>query len=147
LYLAVVLDLFSRRIVEWSMSNRITKELVLSALKMSIWRRRPQRGLVFHSDRGNQYCSRAFQKELKKHSMISSLSRKGDCWDNSVAENFFTTLKRERVFDSVYSRREEARAEIIDYIEMFYNSKRRHSYLGYLSPMDFEKMAVFKKAA
>ena len=147
LYLAIVLDLFSRRVVGWSMSNRITKELAINALKMSTWRRRPQRGLVFHSDRGSQYCSNAFQKELKKHGMISSMSRKGDCWDNSVAESFFSTLKIERVFDSVYRTREEARADIIDYIEMFYNSKRRHSYLGYLSPMDFEKMAVLKKAA
>jgi len=147
LYLAIVLDLFSRRVVGWSMSNRITKELAINALKMSTWRRRPQRGLVFHSDRGSQYCSNAFQKELKKHGMISSMSRKGDCWDNSVAESFFSTLKIERVFDSVYRTREEARADIIDYIEMFYNSKRRHSYLGYLSPNDFEKLAVLKKAA
>jgi putative transposase len=147
LYLAIVLDLFSRRVVGWSMSNRITKELAINALKMSTWRRRPQKGLVFHSDRGSQYCSSAFQKELKKHGMISSMSRKGDCWDNSVAESFFSTLKIEHVFDSVYRTREVARAEIIDYIEMFYNSKRRHSYLGYLSPMDFEKMAVLKKAA
>lgn len=147
LYLAVVLDLFSRRVVGWSMSNRITKDLVIKALTMSVWRRRSQRGLVFHSDRGSQYCSSAFQKELKKHGMISSMSRKGDCWDNSVAESFFSTLKRERIFDAVYRTREEARTDIIDYIEMFYNSKRRHSYLGYLSPMDFEKMAVLKKAA
>jgi putative transposase len=147
LYLAVVLDLFSRRVVGWSMSNRITKELVIKALAMSVWRRRPQRGLVFHSDRGSQYCSNAFQKELKKHGMISSMNRKGDCWDNSVAESFFSTLKKERIFDSVYRTREEARSEIIDYIEMFYNSKRRHSYLSYRSPMDFEKMAALKKAA
>lgn len=147
LYLAIVLDLFSRRVVGWSMSNRITKELAINALKMSTWRRRPERGLVFHSDRGSQYCSNAFQKELKKYGMISSMSRRGDCWDNSVAESFFSTLKIERIFDSVYRTREEARAEIIDYIEMFYNSKRRHSYLGYLSPNDFEKMAVLKKAA
>jgi transposase InsO family protein len=147
LYLAIVLDLFSRRVVGWSMSTRITKELVINALKMSTWRRRPERGLVFHSDRGSQYCSNAFQKELKKYGMISSMSRRGDCWDNSVAESFFSTLKIERIFDSVYRTREEARAEIIDYIEMFYNSKRRHSYLGYLSPNDFEKMAVLKKAA
>ncbi len=147
LYLAVIIDLYSRRIVGWSMNNRITKQLVLNALKMSVWRRRPRRGLVFHSDRGSQYCSIAFQKELKQHGMLSSMSRKGDCWDNSVAESFFSTLKIERVFDSVYRTREEARRDIVDYIEMFYNSKRRHSYLGYLSPMDFEKLSVMKKAA
>lgn len=147
LYLAVIIDLFSRKVVGWSMSNRITKQLVLNALRMSVWRRRPQKGLVFHSDRGSQYCSNAFQKELMKNCMVSSMSRKGDCWDNSVAESFFSTLKKERVFDTVYKTREEARGDIIDYIEMFYNSWRRHSYLGYLSPMDFEKMSVMKKAA
>jgi len=147
LYLAVVIDLFSRRVVGWSMSHRINKRLVLNALKMSVWRRRPQKGLIFHSDRGSQYCSKAFQKELRQHGMLSSMSRKGDCWDNSVAESFFGTLKIERVFDSVYRTREEARGDIIDYIEMFYNSKRYHSYLGYLSPMDFEKLSVMKKAA
>jgi transposase InsO family protein len=114
---------------------------------MSVWRRRPAPGLIFHTDRGSQYCSKAFQKELKKYGMLSSMSRKGDCWDNSVAESFFATLKIERIFDSVYSTRKEARGDIIDYIEMFYNSNRRHSYLGYLSPMDFEKLSVMKKAA
>lgn len=147
LYLAIVIDLFSRRVVGWSMSNRITKKLVLDALNMSIWRRRPGRGLVFHSDQGSQYCSKAFQKELRKHGLLSSMSRRGDCWDNSVAESFFGSLKIERIFDSVYKTRKEARKDIIDYIEMFYNSKRRHSYLGYLSPMDFEKLSVMKKAA
>ena len=147
LYLAVVIDLFSRSVVGWSLGRRITKQLVINALRMSVWRRRPAKGLVFHSDRGSQYCSTGFHKELKKHGMLSSMSRKGDCWDNSVAESFFATLKIERVFKSVYRTREEARRDIIDYIEMFYNSKRRHSYLGYLSPMDFEKMSIMKKAA
>lgn len=147
LYLAVIIDLFSRKVVGWSMSRRITKQLVLNALRMAVWRRRPPKGLVFHSDRGSQYCSNTFQKELKKNGMLSSMSRKGDCWDNSVAESFFSTLKIERVFDTVYKTREEARGDMIDYIEMFYNSRRRHSYLGYLSPMDFEKLSVMKKAA
>ena len=129
------------------MSNRITKKLVIDALQMAIWRRRPEDGLIFHSDRGSQYCSNDFQKMLKKHGMISSMSRKGDCWDNSVAESFFGTLKVERVFDSIYQTREEAKRDIVDYIEMFYNSKRRHSYLGYLSPKEFEKMMSMKKAA
>ena len=131
----------------WSMSNRITKKLVIDALQMAAWRRRPEDGLIFHSDRGSQYCSNDFQKMLKKHGMTSSMSRKGDCWDNSVAESFFGTLKVERVFDSIYQTREEAKRDIVDYIEMFYNSKRRHSYLGYLSPKEFEKMMSMKKAA
>ena len=129
------------------MSNRITKKLVIDALQMAVWRRRPEDGLIFHSDRGSQYCSNDFQKMLKKHGMISSMSRKGDCWDNSVAESFFGTLKVERVFDSIYQTREEAKRDIVDYIEMFYNSKRRHSYLGYLSPKEFEKMMSVEKAA
>ena len=121
LYLAVILDLFSRQVVGWSMDNRITKKLVLNALQMALWRRRPAAGLIFHSDRGSQYYS--------------------------VAESFFGSLKMERVFDSPYRTREEARRDIVDYIEMFYNTKRRHSYLGYLSPKDFEKMMALKKAA
>ena len=147
LYLAIVLDLFSRQIVGWSMSNRITRKLAMDALRMAIWRRRPRVGLIFHSDRGSQYCSNDFQKMLKKNRMLSSMSRKGDCWDNSVAESFFGSLKTERVFSSAYKTREEARRDIVDYIEMFYNSKRRHSYLGYLSPREFEKMMSMKKAA
>lgn len=147
LYLAVILDLFSRQVVGWSMDNRITKKLVLNALQMAFWRRRPAVGLIFHSDRGSQYCSNDVQKMLKSNNMLSSMSRKGDCWDNSVAESFFGSLKMERVFDSPYRTREEARRDIVDYIEMFYNTKRRHSYLGYLSPKDFEKMMALKKAA
>ena len=147
LYLAVILDLFSRRIVGWSMSNRIKKKLVIDALRMAIWRRHPEAGLVFHSDRGSQYCSNNFQKMLKKNAMVSSMSRKGNCWDNSVAESFFGSLKIERVFDSTYLTREDARRDIVDYIEMFYNSKRRHSYLGYLSPKEFEKVMSLEKAA
>jgi len=147
LYLAVILDLFSRQVVGWSISNRITKKLVLDSLQMALWRRRPAAGLIFHSDRGSQYCSNDVQKMLKSNNMFSSMSRKGDCWDNSVAESFFGSLKMERVFDSTYRTREEARRDIVDYIEMFYNTKRRHSYLGYLSPKDFEKMMALKKAA
>jgi transposase InsO family protein len=97
LNLAVIIDMYSRRVVGWSMNNRITKQLVLNALRMSVWRRRPRKGLIFHSNRGSQYCSSAFQKELKQHGMVSSMSRKGDCWDNSVAESFFSSLKKERV--------------------------------------------------
>ena len=147
LYLAIILDLFSRRVVGWALSNRIKKELVLNALQMAIFRRRPAPGVMFHSDRGSQYCSKAFQKMLKNNGMVSSMSRKGNCWDNSVAESFFGSLKTERVFDSSYLTREEARSDTVDYIEMFYNSTRRHSYLGYLSPAEFEKRMVLKKAA
>jgi transposase InsO family protein len=147
LYLAVVLDLFSRQIVGWSMSNRITKKLVLDAFFMAVWHRRPEPGLIFHSDRGSQYCSTDFQKALKNNRMLSSMSGKGDCWDNSVVESFFGSLKVERVFDSVYRTRAEARRDIVDYIEMFYNSKRRHSYLDYLSPKEFEKQMALRKAA
>ena len=119
----------------------------MDALRMSIWRRRPSSGLIFHSDRGSQYCSNDFQKLLKTNEMISSMSRKGDCWDNAVAESFFGTLKTERVFFTNYKTREEARRDIVDYIEMFYNCKRRHSYLGYLSPKEYEKLWLLKKAA
>jgi putative transposase len=147
LYLAVVLDLFSRQVVGWSMSRRMTRGLVMDALRMAYWRRKPQPGVIFHSDRGSQYCSNEFQALLTTYQMLSSMSRKGNCWDNAVAESFFGTLKTERVFFSSYKTREEARRDIIDYVEMFYNSKRRHSHLGYLSPREFEKMMELKKVA
>ncbi len=137
MYLAVIIDLFSQKVIGWSINKRMTKKLIINALQMAIWRRRPSSGLIFHSDRGSQYCSKGskdFQRLLNKHHMITSMSRKGDCWDNSVAESFFGSLKTERVFGSSYFTREEAKRDVIDYIEMFYNSKRRHSYLGYLSP-------------
>lgn len=147
LYLAVILDLFSRQVVGWSLSNRMTKQLIMDALRMAVWRRRPAPGLIFHSDRGSQYCSNDFQKMLKIHGMLSSMSRKGNCWDNAVAESFFGSLKTEQVFFENYKSREEARRDIVDYIEMFYNSNRRHSYLGYLSPKKFEELWLLKKAA
>lgn len=147
LYLAVVIDLYSRRIVGWSMNKCISRHLVMDALTMAIWRRKPARGLIFHSDRGSQYCSHDFQNLLKKHGMLSSMSRKGDCWDNAVAESFFGSLKIERIFGMRYLSRTAARQDIVDYIEMFYNSRRRHSSLGYMSPMEFEKQQLWKKAA
>lgn len=147
LYLAVILDLFSRRVVGWSLQKRMTKKLVMDALLMAIWRRRPAPGLIFHSDRGSQYCSLDFKRLLKRHKMLSSMSRKGDCWDNAVAESFFGTLKTEQIFFTDYRSRETARRDIVDYIEMFYNSKRRHSYLGNLSPKQYEEMQSLKKAA
>jgi putative transposase len=147
LYLAVVIDLFSRQVVGWSLNRRMTTTLIMDALRMAIWRRLPARGLVFHSDRGSQYCSNDFRKMLKSHGMVSSMSRKGNCWDNAVAESFFGSLKTERVFFTNYTTRENARRDIVDYIEMFYNSNRRHSYLGYVSPKEFEKLWLLEKAA
>lgn len=147
LYLSVVIDLFSREVVGWAFNNRINKKLVLNALRMAVWRRQPEPGLIFHSDRGSQYCSKDFQKALNVYQMKCSMSRKGNCWDNAVAESFFGSLKTERVFFSTYSNRLQAKNDIIDYIEMFYNSYRRHSYLGYVSPRDFEEQFFMKKAA
>lgn len=147
LYLSTVIDLCSRRVVGYSTGKRINKELVIRSMKNALTLRKPKPGLIFHSDRGSQYCSNVFQKILKRNRMTSSMSRKGNCWDNSVAESFFGSLKTERVFDSLYPTRETARRDVVDYIEMFYNSRRRHSYLGYRSPNDFEKMMKLKKAA
>lgn len=147
LYLAVILDLYSRQVVGWSLNSRMTKKIIMDALRMAVWRRQPAPGVLFHSDRGSQYCSTDFQKMLNFYRMISSMSRKGDCWDNAVAESFFGSLKMERVFFSNYSTREEAKKDVVDYIEMFYNSRRRHSSLGYVSPKEFEKLRIMQKAA
>ncbi len=146
-YLAVVLDLFSRQVVGWSMNQRMTREWVKEALRMACWRRKPAPGVIFHSDRGSQYCSVGFQALITTYRMTSSMSRKGNCWYNVVAESFFGSLKNERVFFSRYKTREEARSDITDCIEMFYNSKRLYSHLGYLSPREFEKMMAMKKVA
>jgi len=147
MYLAVVIDLYSRRVVGWSIDKRMTKQLVMDAILMAIWRRKPAPGLIFHSDRGSQYCSHDFQKLLKIYAIRSSMSRKGDCWDNAVAESFFGTLKSETVFGERFETRDQAKRNLIDYIEMFYNSQRRHSYLGYLTPMEFEIKLVLQKVA
>ena len=147
LYLAVIIDLCSRRIVGWSFSERIDRKLVLNALQMAIWRRRPSSGLLFHSDRGSQYCSGEFGMYLRENGIKASMSRKGNCWDNAVCESFFGTLKTECVVGNVYRTRLEAKTDIIDYIEMFYNCKRMHSYLGYLSPMKFEERYYNDKKA
>jgi len=138
LYLAVVIDLYSRRVVGWAINKRMTRQLVMDAALMAIWKRKPAPGLTFHSDRGSQYCCKDFQRLLKAHGIGSSMSRKGDCWDNAVAESFFGTLKLELIFWERYKTRVQAKGSIIEYIEMFYNSQRRHSYLGYLAPMEFE---------
>lgn len=142
LYLAVVLDLFSRKAVGWSMSERITRELVADALKMAVDRRLPEAGLLYHSDRGSQYTSEDFQNLLAAYGMVCSMSRKGNCWDNAVAESFFGTIKKELIFHESYRSREAARKSIFEYIEVWYNRKRRHSSLGYLSPEAFERGAA-----
>lgn len=140
LYLAIVIDLFSRKVVGWSMSHRIYQLLVIDALKMAIQDRRPPPGLIFHSDRGSQYASDDFQKLLVRHGMICSMSRKANCWDNAVAESFFGTVKTELVHHEDFQTRDEARLAIFEYIAAFYNRIRRHSTLGYLSPMNYEEL-------
>jgi len=148
LYLAVVMDLCSRKIVGWSMSSRMKAQLVCDALQMALWRRRPNRGLIHHSDRGSQYAGKAFGRLLKAHGIRGSMSRKGDCWDNAVVESFFGSLKQERVQWRNYQTRHEAQQDILEYISMFYNSKRLHSYLNYRSPNEFEQqLKAVKKAA
>ena len=141
LYLAGVMDLYSRRIVGWAMGSRISRHLVERALWMAICNRGPKPGLLHHSDRGCQYASHDYRKLLERRGIVCSMSRKGNCWDNAVMESFFGTLKTELVYHRKYETREEARSDIFDYIEVFYNRKRLHSALGYRSPADFEKMA------
>jgi len=142
LYLSVVLDLFSRRVVGWSIAERMEEKLVRDALLMALGRRNPPTGLMHHSDRGSQYASKNYQKLLKKRGIVVSMNRKGNCWDNAVMERFFGSLKSERLNNVVYKTREEARKDIVDYIEMFYNSKRLHSTLGYKTPMQYEENYV-----
>jgi len=139
LYLAGVIDLHSRMLVGWSMGSRITAELTLSALRQAISRREVKPDLMHHSDRGGQYAASEYQKLLKKTEMICSMSRKGDCWDNAPMESFFATLKTELVNREQFRTRQEARAKIFDYIEVFYNRQRRHSTLGMKCPVDFER--------
>jgi transposase InsO family protein len=138
LYLAVVLDLYSRAVVGWAMAERMTRELVIAALTMAVWRRRPGRGLVVHSDRGSQYASGDYQEALETHGFLCSMSKKGDCYDNAAMESFFHSLKVEQVNGCRYQTREEAKADVFEYIETYYNPVRRHSTLNYLSPRDFE---------
>ena len=138
LYLAVVVDLFSRKIIGWSMQSRMTKDIVLNALLMAIWRRNPLKQVLVHSDQGSQYTSHEWQSFLKSHGLEGSMSRRGNCHDNAVAESFFQLLKRERIKKKIYGTREEARSDIFDYIEMFYNSKRRHGSSNQMSPTEYE---------
>lgn len=138
LYLAAVMDLYSRKIVGWSMSETMKTALATSALKMAIQRRRPNKGLMHHSDRGVQYASNDYRKILTNHGMICSMSRKGNCWDNAPMESFFSTLKTECIAGKVYLSRAQAKREIFEYIEIDYNRKRRHSSIGCISPENFE---------
>ena len=142
LYLAVVMDLYSRRIIGWSMSRRINRHLVLDALNMALGQRRPGDDLIHHSDRGVQYLSDDFQALLKVNGITCSMSDKGSCYDNAVVESFFASLKRERTRRRNYRTRDEARADVFDYIERFYNRKRRHGYVGNISPVQFENRTM-----
>jgi len=138
LYLAVVMDLFSRRIIGWSMSDSLQSQLVLDALMMATAARQPGDDLLHHSDRGSQYASDAFQELLRRHTISCSMSRKGNCWDNAPVESFFGKLKTEWVHGKTYPTRQAAETDVFKYIELFYNRKRKHAALGYLSPVDFE---------
>ncbi|MFN8583496.1 MAG: IS3 family transposase [Gemmatimonadaceae bacterium] len=142
LYFAATLDLFSRRVVGWSFGTENDTALVLGALDMAIQTRRPEPGLIFHSDRGSTYASSAFRAELDRHGLIASMSRKGDCWDNAVAESFFASLKGEWLLERGYETIAEAKADLFRYVEEFYNRERLHSTLGYLSPAEFEATTV-----
>jgi putative transposase len=147
LYLAVVLDLFSRRVVGWAMSEHIDTPLVLGALEMALQGRLPPKGLIHHSDRGSQYASGEYQRALSSRGIHCSMSRKGNCWDNAVAESFFSSLKMELVYLMDFSTRHQARSAIFEYIEVFYNRRRRHSSLGYVSPLEYERAALPGKLA
>lgn len=139
LYLATVKDIFTKDIVGWSAANHMKTELCIAALQNAIKKHRPPKGLIHHSDRGVQYCSKEYQKFLKKNNMVCSMSRKGNCYDNACAETFFSTIKCEMLYHNNYKTCEEARRDIFWYIEIYYNRKRRHQALGYLTPVDFKQ--------
>jgi putative transposase len=142
LYVAAVIDLFSRRVVGWSMSATMTSQLTIDALLMAICRRSNPRALLHHSDRGSQYTSELFQRLAADHGITCSMSRSGNCWDNAAMESFFSSLKTERTARKLYRSRDQAKADVFDYIERFYNTVRRHSAIGYKSPIDFERSAA-----
>lgn len=142
LYLAVFIDLHSRKVVGWSMSERMTADLVCDALKMAWFRSKRPKGVIVHTDRGSQYCSNDFQRLIKKYKLRSSMSRKGDCWDNAVAESFFHSLKVESVHGEVFTSRAAMREAVFEYVEVYYNRQRLHSALGYMSPEQFEARKV-----
>ncbi len=142
IYLAVVLDLHSRKVVGWSMKPSLEKRIVLDALLMAVWRRRPTNEVIVHSDQGSQYGSGEWLRFCREHRLLPSMSRRGNCYDNAVAESFFSSLKKERIGKKVYKTRDEARADLFDYIEVFYNRLRRHSHLGGVSPDAFEDASI-----
>jgi len=146
LYLCVVIDLFSRIVVGWALSPSLHRQLVMDALSRAIWRRKPTKGLMVHSDRGCQYASHGFRKLLQHHGFIQSMSRKGDCWDNAVAESWFRSLKTELVNDESYAGLEDAYQSLFEYIEIYYNRERRHATLGYLSPAEYERLNLREAA-
>jgi len=143
-YLAVVIDLFSRRVVGWSMQSRMTTDLALQALLMAVWRRKPKRKVTIHSDQGSQFTSGEWQSFLGQHNLEASMSRRGNCHDNAVAESFFQLLKREKIRRQTYSTRDAARRDVFEYIEMFYNPRRKHTNNGMLSPVEFERQRKTK---
>jgi len=148
LYLAIVIDLYSRKVVGWSMGTRMKAQLVCDALTMAMWQRKPKAGLIVHSDQGVQYASHQYRRILRLHGFVGSMSKKGCCWDNAVAESFFGSLKQERVHWRNYQTRYAAQQDVLNYITMWYNSKRMHSYLDYQSPNEFEgKKRELKKVA
>src|SRR5436190_71586 len=147
LYLVVILDLFSRRVVGWALRNRITRELAVEALTMALAHRQPDPGLVHHSDRGSQYASGDYRAVLDAHGIVMSMSRRGNCWDNAVAESFFSTLKIELAHEADWATHADAYSAVFEYLEIFYNGQRRHSVLGYLSPIAFERQHEQKRAA
>jgi len=148
LYLAIVIDLYSRKVVGWSMGTRMKAQLVCDALTMAMWQRKPKAGLIVHSDQGVQYASHQYRRILRLHGFVGSMSKKGCCWDNAVAESFFGSLKQERVHWRNYQTRYAAQEDVLNYITMWYNSQRLHSYIDYQSPNDFEsKKREEKKAA
>jgi len=139
-FLCIVLDLYSRRVVGWSISADLSAELVVAAVAMAVIQRRPPRGLVFHSDRGVQYTSEQFLRLVNLHGFLQSMSRRGDCWDNACAESFFKILRAELIRWRIYRDKEEALGAVFEYVEAFYNRKRLHSYLGYLTPSEYEEL-------
>jgi len=139
LYLAVVMDLFGRKVVGWSMKPTLARDLVLDAILMAVWRRKPKQQVLIHSDQGTQYGSDDWQRFCRDHNLDPSMSRRGNCWDNAVVESFFGSLKKERIKKRIYKTRELARADVFDYREVFYNRQRRHSQLGGVSPEAFEQ--------
>ena len=144
LYLATIMELYSRKIIGWALRKRLTKELVIAALDVALKQRNLSADLLLHSDRGNQYASKLYQLLLKKHGILCSMSGKGNCWDNAVMESFYHTLKVELIYQNIYQTRREAQRDIFEYIEIFYNRERLHSSLGYYSPEEYEKLMLTK---